>query len=447
LGRFLPFEVYRVVQYIPGLDLFRVPARHLMEVDLALAILAGRGLSAITSIATARSRRLTCVGTAGVVVTIGIVAARIWASPGTENFLSALRIPEFWCPIIAATAAAVVLWLGARGFRHTSAVAMAVLIVDLSLWGQFSGWRSSPRPDNEIFGEAPAITFLKQQQAALPPFRVLSVFPPADSFYTPLQQDNYMLHGLENAAGYDAFALQRYSNFTGGMKEWGELIDPSRSLADDKVFDLLNVRYLIAKRTADGRIHSGTNAIDENSLSDHWRISALFNDVAIYANTRSQPRAWLAAQTAVIPDDADMLRTIRTGKLPDGRPWDITRTVLLAGGANLAQAEDVPATVEIINYGPDRISMKTDSATPAVLVLAENYYPGWQATVDGDEKNILQVNYYQRGVELAAGGHVVEFYYRPWPFRLGTIISVMTLFGLGQWWSIGRDSRANGDDG
>ena len=80
------------------------------------------------------------------------------------------------------------------------------------------------------------------------------------------------------------------------MKEWGELIDPAARLGDDKVFDLLNVRYLIAKRTADGRIHSGINQIDEKTLSEHWRMAAQFDDIAVYENTHSQPRAWLATQ-------------------------------------------------------------------------------------------------------------------------------------------------------
>ena len=44
-GRFLPLDAYRLVYSIPVLNLFRVPARHLMEVDFALAVLAGRALT------------------------------------------------------------------------------------------------------------------------------------------------------------------------------------------------------------------------------------------------------------------------------------------------------------------------------------------------------------------------------------------------------------------
>src|ERR1700730_19336188 len=48
-GRFLPLNLYKLVYYVPVLNLFRVPARHLMEVEFALAVLAGRGLTAVVS--------------------------------------------------------------------------------------------------------------------------------------------------------------------------------------------------------------------------------------------------------------------------------------------------------------------------------------------------------------------------------------------------------------
>ena len=49
-GRFLPFHLYTVVYYLPVLNLFRVPARHLMEVEFALAVLAGRGITIISKL-------------------------------------------------------------------------------------------------------------------------------------------------------------------------------------------------------------------------------------------------------------------------------------------------------------------------------------------------------------------------------------------------------------
>src|SRR5213075_3390065 len=37
LGRYAPFHCYKLIYAVPVLNLFRVPARHLMEVEFALA--------------------------------------------------------------------------------------------------------------------------------------------------------------------------------------------------------------------------------------------------------------------------------------------------------------------------------------------------------------------------------------------------------------------------
>ena len=63
-----------------------------------------------------------------------------------------------------------------------------------------------------------------------------------------LQPDTYMMHRIENAAGYDGFGLSRYSRLAGDMKVWGELTDFDGTLrGDSRAIDLLNVRYLLAR--------------------------------------------------------------------------------------------------------------------------------------------------------------------------------------------------------
>jgi len=73
-----------------------------------------------------------------------------------------------------------------------------------------------------------------------------------------LQPDVYMMHGIENAAGYDGFGLLRYSRLAGDMKVWGELTDPERTLrSESRELDVLNVRYLLTRPLF--------NPVDKNS--------------------------------------------------------------------------------------------------------------------------------------------------------------------------------------
>jgi hypothetical protein len=58
-----------------------------------------------------------------------------------------------------------------------------------------------------------------------------------------------MMHGVPNAAGYDGFGLERYSQLAGRMKVWGELTDPDITLrGGSREIDLANVRFLISMR-------------------------------------------------------------------------------------------------------------------------------------------------------------------------------------------------------
>ena len=57
------------------------------------------------------------------------------------------------------------------------------------------------------------------------------------------------MHGIQNAAGYDGFGLERYSQMAGRMKVWGELTDPDTTLrGDSREIDVTNVRYLLSMR-------------------------------------------------------------------------------------------------------------------------------------------------------------------------------------------------------
>jgi uncharacterized membrane protein YfhO len=75
---------------------------------------------------------------------------------------------------------------------------------------------------------------------------------------------------------------------------------------------------------------------------------------------------------------------------------------------------------------------------PALMVLADSYYDGWEAEVDGQPTPVYRANYALRGVFLPAGEHTVVFNYRPKPFMYGAIISLVTLAGLGVWFGLRR---------
>src|SRR5688572_17565985 len=203
LGRYAPLEIYGFIYAVPVLNLFRVPARHLMEVEFALAILAGRGLTALMT-ASNRARILKRVAVAGGIVFLLTCLAITVGRPadfrlGRMAPVSILRAPELFLPPVMAALSGSALWfLARRRSAGALAILIAVLLLDLNLWGQFSGWRTaSPPAKSEIWSEPAAFKFLRGQKETVsavspagaknPPYRILT----QDQFFDPEQPVSY----------------------------------------------------------------------------------------------------------------------------------------------------------------------------------------------------------------------------------------------------------------
>ncbi|RMG12259.1 MAG: hypothetical protein D6731_14195, partial [Planctomycetota bacterium] len=61
------------------------------------------------------------------------------------------------------------------------------------------------------------------------------------------------------------------------------------------------------------------------------------------------------------------------------------------------------------------------------LVVADVWYPGWRARVDGVPVPVLRADYLFRAVPVPAGRHQVTLTYRPWTFSLGLTITLLAL--------------------
>ena len=111
---------------------------------------------------------------------------------------------------------------------------------------------------------------------------------------------------------------------------------------------------------------------------------------------------------------------------------------------------DPTESVAVTRDEPQRVELTAVLRSPGLVVVADQFYPGWRLTVDGRPAEILRTNRAMRGVALPAGTHRLVFRYEPPSLRLGIALS---LAGLAAWlalvaWS-SRPSRADreGEDG
>jgi hypothetical protein len=105
----------------------------------------------------------------------------------------------------------------------------------------------------------------------------------------------------------------------------------------------------------------------------------LSSDIKLYRRTTPRQRAWVARDT-------------RAGILP---------------------AED--ANVTFTSYAPTRVELEvTASRQETTLILADSFYPGWQATVNESPAPVNKSIVNFRAVALQSGLSHVIFRYDPW---------------------------------
>jgi hypothetical protein len=161
----------------------------------------------------------------------------------------------------------------------------------------------------------------------------------------------------------------------------------------------------------------------------HWREIDRFGDVIVYENLRAMPRAWLVPEVVSLSQE-DTFHAVKSSQLPDGRVFDPAEMALVEEPVTLTAPHDEQASATILERSPHGMALKTSSKTPALLVLSDIYYPGWEAAIDGKAAQILRTNYLLRGVMLPAGEHRVTFAFRPKSVYLGAGISGLAFGGL-----------------
>jgi hypothetical protein len=107
---------------------------------------------------------------------------------------------------------------------------------------------------------------------------------------------------------------------------------------------------------------------------------------------------------------------------------NLSNTVVLEGVETPAQPGCAQTETEyelIFNINtPEHILIQTHTSHDGWLLLADTWYPGWKALIDGEEVDILNGDYLFRAVWLPSGDHTVTYGYQPRSFLIGIWVSI-----------------------
>ena len=259
-----------------------------------------------------------------------------------------------------------------------------------------------------------------------------------------------MLNEVGVSNDYEPLALARYAEFFGAVSPWRSpdgLFSGRYRLVDDIkwcLLDLTGTRYYVVRRTEEAA--SRMSAHPPGPDGEGFRLIA-GGEVQVYEREAALPRAWWVPRARDVRDGAEALAALCA---PGFDPRGEVVLERAGGGVAGAAIEAAPgdgaepqrARVAIDAYAPEQVDITVDAPRPGWLVLSDLHYPGWRATVNGNEAPIERANHLFRGVRVGAGHSALRFEFRPASLRNGALVSGATALslaaGLGLWAWRGR---------
>ena len=287
---------------------------------------------------------------------------------------------------------------------------LLVLTVGADLYRAGRDFWQWSRPEQQSFRTDPIVQHL---QATPQPFRVLDtgVYP----------GDLLVRHDVPQVLGYSGVELGAYDELLGGRNEWRYLRSSTH------LWKLLAVRYVLLTDSAQV---TGYHLVSGPVPTATGRNGYLYEADLIPPYARVVP-------AAVKGDTGEVIPTLLDPRLDHNRVVVFDRFEPVDPPPLLEQRLPAPSPTHATfsHWSPGRMSLQLDPAPPAAsyLLIAENWYPDWHATVDGHPAQVLRGDRTFITVPVPAGARQVELVFASRDYARGRLITWASLVLLVAW--------------
>lgn len=262
-----------------------------------------------------------------------------------------------------------------------------------------------------------------------------------------LEKNMTIQYGLYSPEGYDALYSQRYGELLHTQETGGRLTaqilrtdaDLKQAAEHEPIFDswyrrrllsLLGVKYILQKKLLPEKEGIPTAV---KFPPEFFHLVWEDDQFRIWENQEALPRAFVVYQSAVFANDEQIIASLFSPEFLPGEKVILEKTVPLSPER---LSTSTPAV--ITSYESNEVVITGRAVSQGVLFLSDNFYPGWEAFVNGQKAEILRADYAFRAVAVPAGDFQVRFVYRPFSFRLGLAVTVISLLILPLLYWLGR---------
>jgi hypothetical protein len=434
--------IYLLLFHVPVYNLFRVPARHLFEVGLALSVIAAIGLESLltprANAATLARRAFTQISLLLGIAILAVLALRSLAEGWWYlipdfvhvNYLytfgavkqAIIRNLSWDSPTLVmpflffALTGGVLFLLARRRLRLTALIAIPILILADTFFAARRMYDnpstalmygSASRPESEILRTS---HFDRDHYRLFPvdfdigPMaRLTSTYHLSTIYPYPLLN---VLSALPVINDYGPFWPKRYQAVTGFNAGGGM---PIANLQNYKMLSFLGTRYLMVlsaeTRQAIEKVtlnmESGPGAAKAFSP-----IAATPNGITIFENPTVLPRFRFVHRITAAQDLDDALSRMNR---PDFNPAEEA----LVEGIN-TDMQMAPGNILGEKLEATELQWEVETSGRSFFVVADSFFPGWTATIDAQPAPIYAVYGCVRGIQIqTAGRHRVEMRFAP----------------------------------
>ena len=413
--------------------------RLIVIVLACLALLAGWGLDKLCTRAAIRSpRRRAVLIAAGTLLALPVVIVALrgdidslapraavevafkLADPppaGDPSSDDVIRLSTIVLWLCLAGAAMTLLLLRVRGLpvRTFAALAIALVVADLLRAGM--GYNPAIPEENADQPVTGALTYLLDQRPAR--FAGLGDVP---------QNVPALRLRLPDARGNDPPILKRYNRL------WRREVSPEfPNQTATFTSPFLQVPQVDERRLRTLRLLGVAHLlVPPDTPADELRVPGLKQvyegpDARVYRIEDALPRAFVTAAQRPVPSEQAALDAVTDPALD---PRQVVITERTVPGVPTADPGTSAGTARIAAYEPDKVTIEAELTSPGIVVLGDNWFPGWKAEVDGRPARVERVDYVLRGTAAGPGRHTVELTYQPAGWRIGWITTLLTLLTL-----------------
>ncbi len=238
-----------------------------------------------------------------------------------------------------------------------------------------------------------------------------------------LSAENSVYYRLQSLGGYDPLYPSRYGEFVKyiekGIKEDGDrsvVNFPLRGERVGKAMDFIGTEFIPQKRSDDSKPW----AFNFDAFPVE-KFEVVYEDDAyrIFRNKDAFPRAFVVGSYIVEDND------LKTLQLMFADDTNLRDKVFLEKSPQIESHELNVSSAEVVAYSPNSVEINVNSENRAILVLTDNFYPGWKAYINNENTEILRADYTFRAVVVPEGNSIVRFEYLPQSFIYGLYTAIL----------------------